>query len=113
MTVTLLRAAPALLALACLSSPLFVPQAKADVGRVWTYGENNGGYFEDRGGGKWVEFVNNGPTTFYFREVRRTQNSVLLYDESRVLWVEIFETTSRVRHSGTDGWVFLYHGRWR
>jgi hypothetical protein len=97
----------------CLAILFLAGTANAGIGQSWTYADNGGGFFEDRGNGNWKEFVNNaGGVTFQFKEVRRTANSVLLFDASRTLWVEIFETTSYVRHAGTPGWVFLYSGRW-
>ena len=96
-----------------LSVPAFallvVAAAQADVGRVWTYAANNGGYFEQRNGDQWFEFVNNsGGVTFNFREVNRTADAVVLYDSQRQLWVRISGDTSQIRFAGTGGWQFLY-----
>src|SRR5690242_4154244 len=99
--------ASACVAVACLLSLGAVAQAKAGGGRdLWAHDK---GTFTNTRGNNWVEHVQG--DTYYFREVRRTDGSVELYDRSRDCTVRLTRCACFVKF-GSGGFDKFYDGRW-
>jgi hypothetical protein len=67
------------------------------------------GSFTNTRGNDWVEHY--GSETYYFREVRRTDGCVDLYDRSRDCTVRLTRHACLVR-LGSGGFSRYYTGRW-
>jgi hypothetical protein len=80
---------------------------------LWVY---EAGWFEKKDGKAWIEVnrdVYNGAGKFEFKEVKRSDKYVELYDESRKLSVRLSDAHAELKVDGDDEWNALYDGRWK
>jgi hypothetical protein len=93
-----------------LSSAAFVV---ADDQRViWVY---EAGWYQQKDGKNWIEVnPDNYPEAkaLQYVEVKRTEQYVELYDDSRKIVVRLFDSTEEHR-VGDGKWETGYKGRWR
>jgi hypothetical protein len=59
------------------------------------------GFFKDKGGGDWTEHGPDGKVIFRFRETRRTESAVFLYDAGRKVTLELNVPEKMVYYSDT------------
>ena len=73
---------------------------------VWVH---SNGTFTNMRGNNWIEHV--GGDTYHFREMRRSDDSVELYDRSRDCTVRLTRHACLVKF-GSGGFDKYYDGRW-
>jgi hypothetical protein len=93
-------------AVACLLVLGSAEQSWAAGRDVWVH---SNGTFTNTRGNTWVEHV--GAAIYNFREVRRTDSSVELYDKSRACTVRLTRHTCLVKF-GSGGFDKYYDGKW-
>jgi hypothetical protein len=75
---------------------------------VWEY---EGGYIENTQGQTWIERSPN--ANFAFRETDRNNDFVELFDNSRNLFVRLYNDKLFFRRATDPDWSFNKPGRWR
>lgn len=73
--------------------------------------KHSAGAFLNTQGNDWVEKAPDG-STYYFKEQKRTEDFVLLYDRSRDCYVRLFNDRCLVKF-GSGSYDEYYRGRWR
>ncbi len=104
MTVRLLPA----FVLACVVVLGLSLTARAADRELWRHPD---GSFMKTNGADWVEKGADG-SRYYFKEQRRTEDYVLLYDSSRDCWVRLYNSRCLVKF-GSGRYEDYYHGGWR
>ena len=87
---------------------LCAPPSRAGDRIVWEY---EGGYIENTQGQTWVERSPN--ANFAFRETDRNNDFVELFDNSRSLYVRLYNDRLFFRCVSDSGWAFNKFGKWR
>lgn len=82
--------------------------AFADSRHLWTY---DIGFFQDNGNGGWSETAN-GQVIFTFQEVLRTNDSVILYDRSRDMYVALMSDHFELKVGENGTYQFFKSGGW-
>jgi hypothetical protein len=89
------------------------------VGRLlhekWTYRNREAeGYFRNTLGKDWIEIGSRGDKSFkfYFKEVKRNQQYVEIYDSSRLITVRLYSNKSLIKHESEVDWRTLHEGTW-
>ena len=75
---------------------------------VWEY---DGGYIENTQGQTWIE--RSPGANFTFRETDRNNDFVELFDNSRSLYVRLYNDKLFFRRATDPDWSFNKYGRWR
>jgi hypothetical protein len=73
------------------------------------YWRHSTGHFENTTGNEWVEKINE--KTWHFKEVKRTDAYVELYDKTRDLYVRLHNNKCWVKAAGKD-YEDYYDGKW-
>jgi hypothetical protein len=76
---------------------------------TWRYPD---GSFENVGGKKWVQQLQNADTADPFVEVHRTADYVELYDGRRLLYVRLYAGAAYWRHTTGPNWTKGAGGYW-
>ncbi|NBO91413.1 MAG: hypothetical protein EBV06_03720 [Planctomycetia bacterium] len=102
------------LALAAVVPMHIGAQEPTDTRSYWVY---EGGWFAKSKDGSWYEL---NELTYRklgkaskFKEVKRTKESIELYDEERKVSICLYDDSSQVRVRPGADWEKLYTGRWK
>jgi hypothetical protein len=92
--------------------PPYPRRNREDGRQVWTYGVDGGGRFEHMRGDRWVQVRDVSGPPLYYRETNRTSDYVELYDQSRDLYVRLYDDVLYQNPNG-QGWGVGFQGNWR
>jgi hypothetical protein len=86
------------------------PSPQEDGRRLWVYGSQGEGSFRQLPNGMWME--SNSTGRYFFREVRRTPESIELYDDSRRASALLTDDMMYHHGPGDPVWHRGYQGSW-